>query len=384
MATATLSPSPGFLGFVDINGEIVPGGLVYTYLAGTTTPATTYSDATISVPNENSNPVVIDADGRCVIYLVPGMSYKYVFRDADGGLIWSRDNIAAVGNAATAANQHGVVQGRMSLTSGLPVTQGDVLAATSVKWVPYIGNQISLYDGAAWALYQFSELSLSITGFAADTLFDLFALPSGATATLSSLAWNSSSARAVALTTQDGALVKTGDPTMLYLGTFSTTAVIGQTEDSFLNRLVWNYYNRVDRVFRVSDATASWTYNTAAYRQANGATANKVRAVIGVQEVMVKLQVVGMCAQGTGDGAPRVSIGEDSTTVPSTAARNVFGRSGVANGICTLLASIEKTSAVGIHSYTWLEYGGNDSTSTTWIGTDAGLVVTGMNGSFLG
>ena len=56
MATGTLSPDP-WLTILDINGKPVSGALINTYLAGTTTLATTYSDSALAVPNANPVPV---------------------------------------------------------------------------------------------------------------------------------------------------------------------------------------------------------------------------------------------------------------------------------------------------------------------------------------
>lgn len=68
--------------FFDNNGVLLSGGLVYTYDAGTTTPATTYTDSTAGTPN--ANPVVLDAYGRITsgIWLVSGHSYKIVVKTA--------------------------------------------------------------------------------------------------------------------------------------------------------------------------------------------------------------------------------------------------------------------------------------------------------------
>jgi len=54
--------------------------------------------------------------------------------------------------------------GRLTLTSGTPVTTSDVTAATSVYYTPYVGNKISLYNGWEWIFHEFSELSLSLSG----------------------------------------------------------------------------------------------------------------------------------------------------------------------------------------------------------------------------
>lgn len=89
----TLAPNAVFTGF-DNNGIIMPGGLLYTYTAGTTTPATTWTDSALSVPN--ANPIVLDSAGRAVIYLNPGASYKFLLKTAASVTVWTQDNIAAI------------------------------------------------------------------------------------------------------------------------------------------------------------------------------------------------------------------------------------------------------------------------------------------------
>jgi hypothetical protein len=98
MAQGTLSPDPK-LTFFDNNGVIIPGGLVFTYAAGTTTKQATYSDVALSVPN--TNPIVLDSAGRCTIFLTPGQSYKFAVSPANdtdppSSPYWTQDNIASV------------------------------------------------------------------------------------------------------------------------------------------------------------------------------------------------------------------------------------------------------------------------------------------------
>ncbi len=80
-----LKPQP-----LDGNGEPVPGGKLYTYLAGTSTPAPSYVDSFGVTPN--TNPIILDADGRADIWLAPG-SYKIIFKDASDVVIWTKDNV---------------------------------------------------------------------------------------------------------------------------------------------------------------------------------------------------------------------------------------------------------------------------------------------------
>ena len=66
--------------FFDNNGVPLSGGLLYTYLAGTTTPVATYTSASGSIAN--SNPIVLDSSGRPPneIWLIGGTSYKFVLQ----------------------------------------------------------------------------------------------------------------------------------------------------------------------------------------------------------------------------------------------------------------------------------------------------------------
>ena len=80
--------------FFDNNGNPLSGGLVYTYEAGTTTPAVTYTS--ISGITAHSNPIVLDAAGRVPggeIWLTEAAQYKFVIKDSAGVQIGSYDNI---------------------------------------------------------------------------------------------------------------------------------------------------------------------------------------------------------------------------------------------------------------------------------------------------
>ena len=88
----TLTPTP-FQTVVDSNGNPYSGALITTYLAGTSTLATTY---TTSAGTANANPIVADGAGRFVAYLDPAVSYKFVYTTAASVAIKTVDNIAAV------------------------------------------------------------------------------------------------------------------------------------------------------------------------------------------------------------------------------------------------------------------------------------------------
>jgi len=81
--------------FFDDSGNVLTGGLIYTYAAGTTTPSVTYADA--SGNTANPNPIILDAAGRppSEIWLNNTSSYKFVLKDTNNVLIRTYDNIPA-------------------------------------------------------------------------------------------------------------------------------------------------------------------------------------------------------------------------------------------------------------------------------------------------
>lgn len=103
MATVLLSPAAGVAAqFFTNTGAVLTGGKIYTYLAGTTTPATTYT--TVSGDTPHPNPIVLDSAGRVPnggeIWILNLTSYKFVLKDSNDVLIATWDNVSNV-NAAT-------------------------------------------------------------------------------------------------------------------------------------------------------------------------------------------------------------------------------------------------------------------------------------------
>lgn len=93
----SLSPVGGVAAqFFTNTGAVLTGGKIYTYLAGTTTPAATYTTSAGSTAW--SNPVVLDAAGRVSgsgeIWLTDGTLYKFVLKDSTDTLIATYDNIS--------------------------------------------------------------------------------------------------------------------------------------------------------------------------------------------------------------------------------------------------------------------------------------------------
>ena len=79
------------------DGLILAGGFIYTYAAGTNTPAATYTSSNGLIAH--LNPIVLDASGRVPggeIWLTDGISYKFVVKDSSGALIATYDNLSGI------------------------------------------------------------------------------------------------------------------------------------------------------------------------------------------------------------------------------------------------------------------------------------------------
>lgn len=101
-ASAQVSPIPFLKSqWFNNSGQPCSGCLLNTYIAGTTTPQQTFSDALGSFPN--ANPVVLDATGRAFVFLSAN-SYKFVLTTAGGSTLWSVDNITASNLSLLASN----------------------------------------------------------------------------------------------------------------------------------------------------------------------------------------------------------------------------------------------------------------------------------------
>ncbi len=262
----------------------------------------------------------------------------------------------------------GICEGRLTLTSGLPVTTADVTAAGTVYFAPMRGNRIALYDGTNWNLRTFAELSLPLV-LASGSNYDVFVYDNAGTPTLElGLAWTNDTTRSTALTVQDGVYVKSGAVTRRYLGTLRGSGV-DQTEDSFTKRFLFNYYNRALRAMRRVESTDSWAYTTATWRQANGAVANQLAIVVGVAEEALTVTVLANSANG-GAAQRNTGIGEDSSAAP--VAGSVFSLTNATESHGS--ASFVTVPAVGYHFYTWLEHS-QAAGATTWYGDNGGTIV---------
>lgn len=102
------------LTFVNNSGLACAGCSLATFAAGTTTPQATYTDS--SGMNQNTNPIILGADGGANIWLGT-QSYKLVLKDTDGSTVFSVDNVNS-SNISTCGSA-GAVQSANSGGTGL-------------------------------------------------------------------------------------------------------------------------------------------------------------------------------------------------------------------------------------------------------------------------
>lgn len=84
--------------FSDARGFPLAFGTLSVFIAGSTTPATTWQDEALTAAN--TNPITLDSRGECVIWLDNALKYKFVLANFLGAIQWTVDNITGAGALA--------------------------------------------------------------------------------------------------------------------------------------------------------------------------------------------------------------------------------------------------------------------------------------------
>lgn len=116
----------------DSSGAPLSGGLLYSYLAGTSTPVATYPtyvDA-LAGTNANSNPVVLDAAGTAQVWMQATIGYKFIQQTSGGATLYTMDNVYGASGYpqpyptewVTEANAISFVSGTSFTVNGVDVT----------------------------------------------------------------------------------------------------------------------------------------------------------------------------------------------------------------------------------------------------------------------
>ena len=291
----------------------------------------------------------------------------------------------------------GLPQGRLTLTTGVPVLAATVAASATVLYTPYIGNMVPIWDGAKFVSTAFTELTNTLANATtnpaaaiAASNYDLFVWSNAGTLTLSrGPLWTSDTGRGTGagtteLTRVNGILTNTvaitngpGAGLGTYLGTVRTDAggatvswstggtAAGGTPGTLH---VWNMYNRVISTAAVNDASASWTYTSSTVRAANASNGNRVSFVRGVNEDGVSATYTQTITAPAVIGAYGIiGIGIDSVTAYAAAGLSTLGEQSNNAAVALFGTPAARYSALpglGFHYLQALEQANNTNAAT--------------------
>jgi hypothetical protein len=150
--------------YFSASGLPLAGGKIYTYIAGTTTLQTTYTDATEA--SANTNPIILDADGECDLWL-GSSSYKIKLTDSADVEQWTVDFVNQSSIQSLASADYIENLGITCSTSSNALT---VNIKTASGGVPGVGSPVragfrssSLASGLVSLVEIISPLSMTIS-----------------------------------------------------------------------------------------------------------------------------------------------------------------------------------------------------------------------------
>lgn len=120
--------------FFEDDGLPLAGGFLYTYLSGTTTPQLTYEDQAGTATN--TNPIILDAAGRCNLWLAEDVEYTFLLQRADETDVKTFDDVSGVALAT------GVVTSLNNETGAVVLTAADIgfTTGTATDW--FVGTDV--------------------------------------------------------------------------------------------------------------------------------------------------------------------------------------------------------------------------------------------------
>ncbi len=347
-------------------------------------------------------------DGAASRSLAAGEVVGIVSRGASGWRIFTHKLPSGVngrvltlvsGKPAWSAAATVAPQGRLTLTSGVPVLTSNATAQGTIYYTPYLGNSIPVFNGTEWVSQTFAELTLVLdaVGHVSGSQYDVVAALDGSTLRIATgPAWSSSTSRGTgAGTTQvsfsNGRYTNTVQVTGrynsttftiaagagLYLGSFRASGN-GQTTwnpqpaaaagGGAAQAYLWNMYNRVSVAAWSLDSTNSWAYTTLTWQAANANNNNRISALFGLNEDACSVSANSQASNSSGGPDFYVGIGLDSTS--AIVAGSIPGRNitpGGAGDIGFASASFTGLAGLGHHFFQWLE-AAEASATTTFYG----------------
>jgi hypothetical protein len=204
-------------------------------------------------------------------------------------------------------------QGRLTLTTNTPVMLAAVAGATTVRYTPYRGLYVPIWNGTVlMPISTGGELTQLLTdttkspaAAAANSNYDMFVWLDSATPRCTrGPAWTSATARGTGAGTSEltrligGILtnafaITNGPPANrgTYVGTVRTNAAgtidwsAGGAAAGFMiaNLTMWNNYNRIQQIAQSRDTEGVYSYNSD-WRPAAGSATARINFVLGLEE----------------------------------------------------------------------------------------------------
>ena len=380
----TISNSP-----VTVNGTMTLGG----YLNGTAIATGSIGTAQLAfTPNSGT---VTQVNGTSTV----------------GGLTLSGGPITVNGTLTLSGTLAPILpQGRLTLTSAVPITSTDVTGATTIYYTPFSGRYVPIYNGSGFVNVDFGgELTNSTvasssgnagpTTVSANSVYDMYIwLLNNVTPTLTrSPAWISDTSQGTGSGTAERLQlngiwvnkfpITNGPGTSLgtLLGSFRSNSS-SQALDTAAVRWLSNAYNAVPRGLQVLEGSTSWQYTTQTYRQVNANPFNKLDFLSSFAGNLLTARAMSNFSNTTTGvfGA----IGIDIDTLNTTSVSNninffQYSFTGSTVGPTTTSGAASFYTGypgMGRHQAIWKEISGTNGT-TTWFGSAGpGFIQSGITG----
>jgi hypothetical protein len=364
-------------------------GSVINFLAlNSNTGATTLSvsgaaPVAIKAPS-TTGPIAITAS--CIVANNP---VSVVYSSSAAAFILLTPCQGGAGGAATSA----IVPpgGYLTLSSDTNniIITGDTTGATTVFYTPYTSNQVPIWNGTSYTLYNITQLQLNLNAgqHLGNTIYDVCVFLNSSVPTLAAgPAWSNSAVGAGArgsgggsaqISRLNGLWVNTVQITGTNGGGTATipanqctilgTILIDQTAGTISNYLsagqnrkwgVWNFYNRQPIALQVTDPTASWTY-TSITRASNGTIGNAATVLTGLAEesIMGTFNQVAQTTDGANPSYMHNGIGFNSSTTYSGQQGALLHSQNSTTITDTLVASGISAPVLGANNFISLEDG---------------------------
>lgn len=320
-------------------------------------------------------------------------SVGQVFAPA-GGPTYTWDGVKWVAGQAAASYLTFAAQGRLTLTSGVPVLYANVTGATSILYVPYTGLLVPVWNGTFLAMVSMggelsqalSDATKSPAASVVDKTYDIFFWLDGTTPRISrGPPWSSNTVRGTGAGTTELARIGgiyvngwaiTNGPAAqrgTYLGSIRTHATIANTIDFSIGGAavggvnvlinVWNCYNRLRGLATSRNTHPSYT--TSGTLRPLGGFAERLYYLSGLSEDTYAARLT-VLAQPAASTNVQIGIGYDTGSAMSP--QFGIGQSSVAAQMSLLSQGSINGDTTGYHLLSSME-NSNATTPTVFLNT---------------